>query len=76
MHFWSPNSGSVAGSICADAAGGATQRSRTLNEGWFKSYLTEADKKVMEHSGKMVLLFQILKMAEELDDKVYAAWSL
>lgn len=27
----------------------------------------------MEHSGKMVLLFQILEMAEELGDKVYAA---
>lgn len=51
-------------------AGGATFRPRTLNEGWFKSHLTEADAKVMEHSGKMVLLFQILEMAEELGDKV------
>lgn len=51
-------------------------RPRTLNEGWFKSHLTEADAKVLEHSGKMVLLFQILKMAEELGDKVYAALSI
>lgn len=33
--------------------------------------MTEADAKLMEHSGKMVLLFKILRMAEELDEKVY-----
>lgn len=52
-----------------------TPRPQTLDDGWFKSHLTEADAKVMEHSGKIVLLFQILKMAEELGDKVYAALS-
>lgn len=25
----------------------------------------------MEHSGKMVLLFKVLSLAEELDEKVY-----
>lgn len=33
--------------------------------------LTEEDAKILEHSGKMVLLFKILSMAEELEDKVY-----
>ncbi|XP_068186981.1 transcriptional regulator ATRX-like isoform X4 [Antennarius striatus] len=44
--------------------------SETLNKGWFKNLLSEEDAKILEHSGKMVLLFEILKMAEELGDKV------
>lgn len=71
--FPAPNTVGAEASLCAGEAGGATLRPQTLNEGWFKSHLTEADAKVMEHSGKMVLLFQILEMAEELGDKVYAA---
>lgn len=38
---------------------------------WYKGLLSESDAKIMEHSGKMVLLFEILKMAEALNDKVY-----
>lgn len=45
--------------------------SQSLDEGWFKSMLSEADAKILEHSGKMVLLFKILTMAEDLEDKVY-----
>ncbi|XP_037603550.1 transcriptional regulator ATRX-like [Sebastes umbrosus] len=41
-----------------------------LDEGWFKSMLSEEDANIMELSGKMVLLFEILRMAEDLDDKV------
>uniref|UniRef100_A0A803SQL8 DNA helicase n=1 Tax=Anolis carolinensis TaxID=28377 RepID=A0A803SQL8_ANOCA len=37
---------------------------------WYKDFVTEADAEVLEHSGKMVLLFEILRMAEELGDKV------
>ncbi|XP_056665924.1 transcriptional regulator ATRX-like isoform X2 [Monodelphis domestica] len=37
---------------------------------WYKDFITDSDAKVLEHSGKMVLLFEILKMAEELGDKV------
>lgn len=70
IRFLSPNLVSIG------AAGGATSRSRTLSEDWFRSHLSEADAKVLEHSGKMVLLFQILKMAQELGDKVYAASSI
>ncbi|KAM9348914.1 transcriptional regulator ATRX-like [Symphorus nematophorus] len=44
--------------------------SQRLDEGWFKHLLTEQDAKIMEHSGKMVLLFEILRMAEKLEDKV------
>nr|XP_046261942.1 transcriptional regulator ATRX [Scatophagus argus] len=37
---------------------------------WHKEFVTEADAEVLEHSGKMLLLFEILRMAEEVDDKV------
>ncbi|KAM9538279.1 transcriptional regulator ATRX isoform 2-T2 [Guaruba guarouba] len=37
---------------------------------WYKDFVTDADADVLEHSGKMVLLFEILRMAEELGDKV------
>ncbi|KAG7223296.1 hypothetical protein INR49_015652 [Caranx melampygus] len=42
----------------------------TADDGWYKSMLSEEDASIMEHSGKMVLLFEILRMAEELNDKV------
>ncbi|XP_068572457.1 transcriptional regulator ATRX-like isoform X2 [Cebidichthys violaceus] len=45
-------------------------RSQGLDGDWFKNLVSEEDAKIMEHSGKMVLLFQILRMAEEVDDKV------
>lgn len=68
-----PSPVGVDASLCAGLTSGAILGPRTLKEDWFKSHLTEADAKVMEHSGKMVLLFQILEMAEELGDKVYGA---
>lgn len=37
---------------------------------WFKDLLSDTDASILEHSGKMVLLFEILRMAEELGDKV------
>ncbi|XP_041799426.1 transcriptional regulator ATRX [Chelmon rostratus] len=37
---------------------------------WHKEFVTEADSEILEHSGKMTLLFEILRMAEEVDDKV------
>ncbi|KAG7464913.1 hypothetical protein MATL_G00170740 [Megalops atlanticus] len=37
---------------------------------WHKDFVTEADAEILEHSGKMVLLFEILRMAEEVEDKV------
>ncbi|KAM8965009.1 transcriptional regulator ATRX-like [Sarcophilus harrisii] len=37
---------------------------------WYKDFISDSDAKILEHSGKMVLLFEILKMAEELGDKV------
>ncbi|KAG7244913.1 hypothetical protein INR49_024310 [Caranx melampygus] len=37
---------------------------------WHKEFVTEPDAEVLEHSGKMMLLFEILRMAEEVDDKV------
>ncbi|XP_061090599.1 transcriptional regulator ATRX isoform X2 [Conger conger] len=37
---------------------------------WHKDFVTEPDSEILEHSGKMVLLFEILRMAEEMEDKV------
>lgn len=44
------------------------------DEGWYKNLLSEMDAKILDHSGKMVLLFEILRMAEDLDDKVYVSF--
>lgn len=44
------------------------------DERWYKDLLSERDAKILEHSGKMVLLFEILRMAEELEDKVYVCF--
>ncbi|KAI4813930.1 hypothetical protein KUCAC02_003150 [Chaenocephalus aceratus] len=48
-----------------EALGGPMQ-----DDVWFKGMVTEEDAKIMELSGKMVLLFEILRMAEDLGDKV------
>ncbi|XP_034060105.1 transcriptional regulator ATRX-like [Gymnodraco acuticeps] len=48
-----------------EARGGPTQ-----DDVWFKGMVTEEDAEIMELSGKMVLLFEILRMAEDLGDKV------
>uniref|UniRef100_A0A4W6FL56 DNA helicase n=1 Tax=Lates calcarifer TaxID=8187 RepID=A0A4W6FL56_LATCA len=56
--------------FCAGEKATNSSRSQSPNEGWYKSFLSEGDAKILEHSGKMVLLFEILKMAEDLDDKV------
>lgn len=37
---------------------------------WYKEFVSEEDAEVLTHSGKMVLLFEILRLAEEVDDKV------
>uniref|UniRef100_A0A3Q2YN28 DNA helicase n=1 Tax=Hippocampus comes TaxID=109280 RepID=A0A3Q2YN28_HIPCM len=37
---------------------------------WHKEFVTEADAEIMEHSGKITVLFEILRMAEEVEDKV------
>lgn len=37
---------------------------------WHKGFVTEADAEILEHSGKITLLFEILRMAEEAEDKV------
>ncbi|XP_067463826.1 transcriptional regulator ATRX-like [Thunnus thynnus] len=58
----------------APAAGGErvsiSSRPQSPGEGWFKNLLSPSDAKILEHSGKMVLLFEILRMAEDLEDKV------
>ncbi|KAL4659670.1 transcriptional regulator ATRX-like [Arapaima gigas] len=38
--------------------------------GWHKEFVSEGDAEILQHSSKMVLLFEILQMAEEIRDKV------
>lgn len=47
---------------------GSTPGSPTRD--WHKEFVTEADAEILEHSGKITLLFEILRMAEEVEDKV------
>ncbi|XP_035289192.1 transcriptional regulator ATRX-like [Anguilla anguilla] len=42
----------------------------SISPGWYKNFVTEDDATVLQHSGKLVLLFEILHMAEEMGDKV------
>uniref|UniRef100_A0A674PLQ5 DNA helicase n=1 Tax=Takifugu rubripes TaxID=31033 RepID=A0A674PLQ5_TAKRU len=51
----SPPTGSAPGSPSAD---------------WHKEFVTEADAEILEHSGKIMILFEVLRMAEEVEDKV------
>ncbi|XP_069027436.1 transcriptional regulator ATRX [Embiotoca jacksoni] len=37
---------------------------------WHRDFVTDADAEILEHSSKIMLLFEILRMAEEIDDKV------
>ncbi|KAK9393748.1 transcriptional regulator ATRX [Crotalus adamanteus] len=37
---------------------------------WYKGFVVDGDAEVLEHSGKMMLLFEILRMAEERGEKV------
>uniref|UniRef100_A0A3Q3W1Z0 DNA helicase n=1 Tax=Mola mola TaxID=94237 RepID=A0A3Q3W1Z0_MOLML len=43
---------------------------------WYKEFVTEADAEILEHSGKMALLFEIMRMAEEVEEKVQSLISL
>ncbi|XP_027010347.2 transcriptional regulator ATRX isoform X1 [Tachysurus fulvidraco] len=37
---------------------------------WYKEFVSESDAEILEHSGKITLLFEILRMAEDVEDKV------
>uniref|UniRef100_A0A1A7WER6 DNA helicase n=1 Tax=Iconisemion striatum TaxID=60296 RepID=A0A1A7WER6_9TELE len=47
-----------------------SSRPQTSDVPWFKNLLTDEGARILEHSGKMVLLFEVLRMAADLDDKV------
>ncbi|KAK3527246.1 hypothetical protein QTP86_015058 [Hemibagrus guttatus] len=38
--------------------------------GWYREFVSDADAELLEHSGKLTLLMEILHHAEELQDKV------
>ncbi|XP_043560921.1 transcriptional regulator ATRX isoform X1 [Chiloscyllium plagiosum] len=50
-----PSTGSNPGSPAAD---------------WYKEFITDADAEILQHSGKMALLFEILYMCEAIAEKV------
>ncbi|XP_059207440.1 transcriptional regulator ATRX-like [Centropristis striata] len=62
------NDGSAAVFVGEEATG--SSRPQSSHERWFKNLLSEEDANILEHSGKMVLLFEILRKAEDLNDKV------
>lgn len=57
--------------FCVGETATISSRPQSQDEGWFRNLLSEKDAKILEHSGKMVLLFEILRMAEDLNEKVY-----
>uniref|UniRef100_A0A6Q2XHK7 DNA helicase n=1 Tax=Esox lucius TaxID=8010 RepID=A0A6Q2XHK7_ESOLU len=59
-----------AGPLVPVVEASASFRSDSPAADWYKEMLSDTDATVLEHSGKMVLLFEILRMAEDLDDKV------
>ncbi|XP_034461776.1 transcriptional regulator ATRX-like [Hippoglossus hippoglossus] len=69
-----PNNSAMVNVYASKAAPAVPGETATLSprsdEGWYKSMLSESDATILQHSGKMVLLFEILRMAEDLDEKV------
>ncbi|KAM3869276.1 transcriptional regulator ATRX-like [Diretmus argenteus] len=65
-------SGDQRGGLPAAEAEKASTSSRpdSTAEDWYKNLLSEGDANILDHSNKMVLLFEILRMAEDLEDKV------
>ena len=43
---------------------------RAFSTKWWADYMTEDDARKVELGGKLVLLFETLRMAEEIGDKV------
>lgn len=44
---------------------------KSVTKEWWAAYVTEDDKLKLELSNKLHLLFEILRMCEEIGDKVY-----
>ena len=53
-----------------ESSDGDATTSRHHVDQWWNKLLSEEDKTVLEHSGKLVLLFDILTLAQQLRDKV------
>uniref|UniRef100_A0A8C7NEH0 DNA helicase n=1 Tax=Oncorhynchus mykiss TaxID=8022 RepID=A0A8C7NEH0_ONCMY len=56
--------------LCSAVRASTSFRPDSPAADWYKSMLSDSDATILGHSGKMVLLFEILRMAEELDDKL------
>ncbi|KPP75065.1 transcriptional regulator ATRX-like [Scleropages formosus] len=75
INGWDSNSGNPAedhqtGLMEKAGKSVSTSRPGTPSIGWHKEFVSEADARILEHSAKMVLLFEILQMAEKIQDKV------
>nr|XP_054586594.1 transcriptional regulator ATRX [Nothobranchius furzeri] len=49
---------------------GFSSRPQISDAPWFRNLLTDDEARILEHSGKMVLLFEILQIVADLDEKV------
>jgi len=60
--------------LCEQVGGGESSNddvtARHHVEQWWNKLLSEEDKTCLEHSGKLVLLFDVLTLAQQLGDKV------
>uniref|UniRef100_A0A674AGT9 DNA helicase n=1 Tax=Salmo trutta TaxID=8032 RepID=A0A674AGT9_SALTR len=56
--------------LCSAVRASTSFRPDSPAADWYKDMLSDSDATILGHSGKMVLLFEILRMAEELDDKL------
>ena len=53
-----------------DNWGYAPEGPKEVTSEWWAEYVKEEDEAKLELSGKLMLLFQILKMCEDIGDKV------
>lgn len=60
-----------AGSSWMEEMGYSTgPKDQTVTSEWWAEFVKEEDEQKLELSGKLVLLFEILKMCEDIGDKV------
>lgn len=56
--------------VCVSLVRASSSGPGSPSPDWYKEFVVDADAEVLEHSGKIELLFEILRMAEDVEDKV------